>query len=146
MPPNPTVQPGGPIPEAVRRGRLIFESPQTGCATCHPAPFYTDRRKHDVGTADGPDEAAGKVLMDRMTGEAPVASYWNPTVIVSDNRIPVRETDVSTYEFQAPPSGTTVNVEARLIFRRAFKGLMEAKGWGVADILMEVETTSLVVP
>jgi YVTN family beta-propeller protein len=59
MPLNPEIPPGGPVPEAVRRGQQIFESERTGCATCHPPPFYTDRRKHDVGTADGPHEAAG---------------------------------------------------------------------------------------
>lgn len=62
MPANPDVPPGGPLPEAVQRGRLIFESGQAGCATCHPAPFYTDRRRHDVGTADGADEAAGPAI------------------------------------------------------------------------------------
>ncbi len=75
-----------------------------------------------------------------------IGTRWNPTIIVSDNRIPARATDVSVYEFQAPPSGTTVNVEGRLIFRRAFKALMEAQGWDTPDILMGVETASFIVP
>jgi YVTN family beta-propeller protein len=59
MPRNPDILLGGPIPPEVERGRLVFESPATQCAVCHPAPFYTDRQKHDVGTADGPGELAG---------------------------------------------------------------------------------------
>jgi YVTN family beta-propeller protein len=59
MPRNPDIPLGGPIPPQVERGRLVFESPATQCAVCHPAPFYTDRQKHDVGTADGPNELAG---------------------------------------------------------------------------------------
>ncbi len=59
IPRNPAIPPGGPVPPAVERGRQVFESPATGCAVCHPAPAYTDRQKHDVGTGDGPDELAG---------------------------------------------------------------------------------------
>lgn len=36
---------------AVRRGRALFESPATGCATCHPAPTFaasTDHNPFDV--------------------------------------------------------------------------------------------------
>ena len=62
MPRNPDIPPGGPIPPEVERGLLVFESPATQCAVCHPAPFYTDRQKHDVGTADGPDELAGSEI------------------------------------------------------------------------------------
>jgi YVTN family beta-propeller protein len=56
----PPVNGGGQ--EGVERGRLVFESPTTQCAVCHPAPFYTDRRKHDVGTANGPNELAGPTM------------------------------------------------------------------------------------
>lgn len=44
---------------AEQRGRASFESPETQCATCHPAPLYTDLRLHDVGTADGDGEWFG---------------------------------------------------------------------------------------
>lgn len=59
IPRNPAIPPGGPVPPAVERGRQVFESPATGCAVCHPAPSYTDRQKHDVATASGPEELAG---------------------------------------------------------------------------------------
>ncbi len=41
------------------RGKVIFESPSTGCRACHPPPFYTDLKQHDVGTADAPGEWFG---------------------------------------------------------------------------------------
>ena len=47
------------LTESEERGRLIFESPETECAECHPAPLYTNIRKYDVGTANGPGEWFG---------------------------------------------------------------------------------------
>ncbi|MBS1251669.1 MAG: Hydrazine synthase subunit gamma [Anaerolineales bacterium] len=76
MPRNPDIPPGGPIPPAVERGRLVFESPATGCTDCHPAPFYADKQKHDVGTADGPNELAGPEMdTPTLRGLARTAPY-----------------------------------------------------------------------
>jgi YVTN family beta-propeller protein len=50
------------LTEAELRGKVIFESPQTGCAACHPVPLYTDLQVHDVGTADGPGEWFGPLI------------------------------------------------------------------------------------
>jgi YVTN family beta-propeller protein len=51
---------------AARRGRDLFFSAETRCATCHGGPFYTDSRPerpfrvHDVGTGgDDPSETLG---------------------------------------------------------------------------------------
>jgi hypothetical protein len=110
----------------------------------------TDDQQQELAQVDGPTvpdwggDVAGepgktfaKVLRDLDTGQEPAASYWNPTVIVSDNRIPAFGVDTSVYEFAAPPAGP-VNVEATLIFRRAFWELMEAKRWdSTPDIVME---------
>ena len=49
--PNPTQT------SAVRRGRALFESAATGCATCHPAPTFaasTDHNPFDVPLRMGP--------------------------------------------------------------------------------------------
>jgi YVTN family beta-propeller protein len=43
-------------------GRLLFESPGTGCAACHPTPFYTDWQQHDVGTAGAYGEWFGPFI------------------------------------------------------------------------------------
>jgi hypothetical protein len=95
--------------------------------------------------AGRPGKAFAKVLRDLNSGEEPTAAYWNPTIIVSDNRIPAFGVDTSAYEFGAPPAGT-VNAEATLIFRRAFWELMGAKRWDTSDIVMEQKTESIVIP
>lgn len=96
--------------------------------------------------ADRPGKTFAKVLRDLNSGQEPTAAYWNPTIIVSDNRIPAFGVDTSVYEFTAPPAGA-VNVEATLIFRRAFWELMETKRWDdTPDIVMEQETESVVIP
>ena len=46
-------------PEAVARGAVLFADPVTGCAACHPTPYFTDFRVHDVGTASGQRERLG---------------------------------------------------------------------------------------
>jgi hypothetical protein len=92
-----------------------------------------------------PGKAFAKVLRDLNTSEEPTAVYWSPTIIVSATRIPAFGVNTSVYEFAAPPAGT-VNVEATLIFRRAFKALMEAKRWDTPDIVMEQETQVVVIP
>lgn len=45
-----------------QRGQAIFESAETGCASCHPAPLYTDLQQHDVGTADAYGEWFGPLI------------------------------------------------------------------------------------
>jgi cytochrome c peroxidase len=52
------------LSEAAVRGKELFFSAETGCATCHSGPFYTDSspkspRMHDVGTGGGEDEKLG---------------------------------------------------------------------------------------
>lgn len=54
----------GGLSPAAQRGRELFRSERTRCATCHVGPFYSDSRpdrprKHDVGT--GQDDPAEKL-------------------------------------------------------------------------------------
>ena len=84
-----------------------------------------------------PGKAFAKVLRDVETGQSPVISYWKPTTIVSDNRIPALGSDTSVYTFAAPYAGGPVTVTAQLRFRRLFQDVMDAKGWDTPDIVME---------
>jgi len=64
-PPNRYRALWAPLTPAQRRGKEVFERtrrtdgreiPEEGrCITCHPAPYYTDRRMHDVGTKQACD-------------------------------------------------------------------------------------------
>jgi mono/diheme cytochrome c family protein len=89
-----------------------------------------------------PGKGFAKILEELWTEVSPTAAYWNMTRILSDNRIAAFETDTSTYSFASPADGE-VAVEVRLVFRRAFKTLMEQKGWNTPDILMAHDTFTL---
>ena len=38
----------GKLSKAAKRGKKLFESTEVGCFACHPAPLYTDKKKHRV--------------------------------------------------------------------------------------------------
>ena len=78
-----------------------------------------------------------KILMELWTEVSPSGSYWNPTLIVSDNRIPAMTSDKSNYIFQSSKGSGPFEVNVKLLFRRAFIELMDQKGWDKTDILME---------
>jgi len=86
-----------------------------------------------------PGVAYAKVLEELWTGVSPSGAYWNPTRIIADNRIAAFETATSHYEFVLP-QGETVDLHVTLIYRRAYKDLMDQKKWDTPDILMEEET------
>jgi len=53
--PSPHRLAGGGLSPSAERGRRLFFSERIGCATCHPAPLYTDLRTYDVGSK-GPED------------------------------------------------------------------------------------------
>ncbi len=97
------------------------------------------RMKDDGYYAGLPGQGYAKILMELWTGITPSGAYWNPTRVVSDNRIPAFGSDTSTYAFKTSEVSQTseVSVRVTLLFRRAFIELMAQKGWNVPDILME---------
>ena len=91
-----------------------------------------------------PGKALAKVLEEIWTEITPSAAYWNPTRVLSDNRLAAFATDRSSYTFAAPEDGE-VTIEVTLLFRRAFIELMDQKGWDVPDKIMEQQTVQLPV-
>lgn len=77
-----------------------------------------------------------KLLEEKWKGISPTAAYWNPTRVVMDTRIGANESDVGEYLFEAPDPGN-IRIEAVLLYRRAYKELMDQKGWNDPDIVME---------
>ena len=55
--------------------------------------------------------------------------FTDATGILFDNRMPALSTDTSDYRFELPDHNATVHVRARLIYRRAFRFLVDAKAW-----------------
>jgi len=77
-----------------------------------------------------------KVLQELWTNVSPTGAYWNRTRVLSDTRLAAFASDISSYAFAAPTEGTA-SVEIALVYRRAFIGLVDQKGWDVPDIVME---------
>jgi hypothetical protein len=106
-------------------------------------PEYGGRGDPEAGYYAGlPGKIYARILMERWTGVFPTGAYWNMTQVISDNRLAAYAEDSSLYIFSAPAQ-EAVNIDVRLLFRRAFKLLMDQKGWDVPDILMEQITAHL---
>jgi YVTN family beta-propeller protein len=50
---QPPPRPVATMSAAAMRGQTLFNDARTSCASCHAAPLFTDRAKHDVGTGRG---------------------------------------------------------------------------------------------
>lgn len=81
-----------------------------------------------------PGQGYAKILKEKWTQVTPTGAYWNPTILVSDNRIPAMGSDSTAYTFAG--SRDTISITATLYYRRAFKELMDQKSWDVPDLLM----------
>jgi len=55
--------------------------------------------------------------------------FTDATGIQFDNRIPALGVDATNYTFSVPDGSGTIHVRARLIYRRAFRFLVDAKNW-----------------
>jgi hypothetical protein len=82
-----------------------------------------------------PGRGFARILEELWTGVSPTGAYWNPTRVLSDNRLAAFAEDRSTYRFAGPADGD-VQVDVTLLFRRAFITLGDQKGWQDPDIVM----------
>jgi len=89
-----------------------------------------------------PGKAYAKLLQELWTELLPSGAYWNPTRVVSDTRLAAMTMDRLRFSFESADGEAHITV--RLLFRRAFKELMDQKGWTDEDIQME--ETQLMVP
>lgn len=69
----------GQLSPAVERGRQLCESDRVTCATCYPAPLYTDLKTYDVGSRGRSDE--------RSTFDTPTpVEVWRTAPYLHDGR------------------------------------------------------------
>jgi hypothetical protein len=66
---------------------------------------------------------------------------WQATRIVEDTRIKARGSDVSVYTFALPPRAGRVEIQTKLIYRRAFKPLADQKKWKMEDMIVASDAT-----
>ncbi len=57
--------------------------------------------------------------------------FTDATGLQFDNRIHALDSDSTNYTFQVPAGGGELHIRARLIYRRSFRFLTDAKGWTV---------------
>jgi len=69
--PNPAPPPA----DAVARGKALFEG-KANCAVCHPAPYYTDKKMHNVGILT-PLEPDGKYDTPSLVEVYRTAPYYH---------------------------------------------------------------------
>jgi hypothetical protein len=67
-------------------------------------------------------------INEALDGTSPVL-FTDAVAIRFDNRIAAGETDTSRYTFDLPAERGTVRATARLIYRRAWRALVDAKQW-----------------
>lgn len=73
-----------------------------------------------------PGRGFTKVLTD---GANDNVFFTEATAVKSDNRIPAGATDWSSYVVELPEADAAARVDVRLIYRRAFRAIVDLKGW-----------------
>lgn len=99
--------------------------PFTGSQTVHPLGgvgnpafgYYAGR----------PGKLYAKVNHDAQNNSP--TFFTDATGIVFDNRIAALQTDTTSYSFDLPPATGEIRVRARLLYRRAWRALVDAKQW-----------------
>ena len=82
-----------------------------------------------------PGKGFSKILQGRINDQGPVVRpvlFIDAESVAENSVIPSGTTDTSIYSFQIPSSvavGTQITIEARLLYRRAFRALAVTKGW-----------------
>jgi len=131
-----------PTGVAIRNAMLVVTATWNGQALAQVAgpaiPFW--------GSDDVPGEQPGdyaghagkgfaKVLEGRIDGQGPVVRpvlFIDAENVLADTAIPSGATDTTVVEFELPPgtpAGAVVEIEAKLLYRRAFRALQVTKGW-----------------
>lgn len=91
---------------------------------------------HDLGGVGNPNQGyfaglPGKFyakVNHNAAGQGPTF-FTEATGIQFDNRIAANQSDLTQYTFQLPTVESNIRVRARLIYRRAFRFLVDAKNW-----------------
>ena len=91
---------------------------------------------HDLGGVGDPEKGyfaglPGK-LYAKVNGDAANKGptfFTDAANILWDNRIPPLGKDATKYSFALPSDGGEIHVRARLVYRRSWRALVDAKGW-----------------
>src|SRR5690606_4908803 len=110
-------------------------------------PWWADDEvpgKQEGDHAGAPGRGFAKLLQGRINGQGAVESpvlFIDAESVAANTAIPSGATDTSSYRFVLPPGfeGKTADVQARLLYRRAWRALAVTKGWTQTPSGMPVE-------
>jgi MYXO-CTERM domain-containing protein len=140
---------GHHVPTGVTIRNMILIVEATHAADGSPLTHTGDQLIHELGGVDGapedgyfggmPGKLYAKINHD-AEGNGPTF-FTDAVGIISDTRIPALESDATQFTFSSDVGGE-VDIHARLIYRRSWRVLLDAKGWvedGHGEILEDVE-------
>ena len=99
--------------------------PYSGTQTVHPLGGVGNPAQGYY--AGRPGKLYAKVNHDALNNST--TFFTDATGIVFDTRIPALQSDNTAYAFTLPPTATNVHVRARVLYRRAWRALVDAKQW-----------------
>ncbi|MBL4660171.1 MAG: hypothetical protein JKY19_07430 [Alcanivoracaceae bacterium] len=126
-----------PTGVTVRNMILLVEAWQEGNDPLTDSLLHTGTQSiHELGGIGDPAQGyyaglAGKFyakVNHDINGNGPTF-FTDATGIQFDNRIPANQSDTTNYTFQLPDHQADIKVRARLIYRKAFRFLVDAKNW-----------------
>lgn len=126
-----------PTGVTVRNMILLVEAWEDGQdPLVNPLGYTGTQTIHDLGGIGDPAQGYYAGLPGKYFGKVNHdANLQGPTFFTDatgiqfDNRIPALGMDATNYTFSLPAGSGTVHVRARLIYRRAFRALVDAKNW-----------------
>jgi hypothetical protein len=125
-----------PTGVTIRNMILLVEASQTadgsalehtGSQTIHPLGGVGEAGAEEGYYAGLPGKLYAKINV-AQNGTSPTF-FTDAVGIVEDNRIAALATDETSYSFALPPGGGEIQVRARLVYRRAWRALVDAKQW-----------------
>ncbi|MFU8832692.1 MAG: carboxypeptidase regulatory-like domain-containing protein [Wenzhouxiangella sp.] len=125
---------------SLRNALLVVEATVDGQTLAQSGggviPFYGSAQDSatDDDLAGQPGKGFARVLEGRINGEGPVVRpvlFIDAENVWSDTTIASGETDVSSYRFDLTglPEDSVVEINARLLYRRAWRDTVVTKGW-----------------
>lgn len=127
---------GHHVPTGVTVRNMILLVEATRASDGSPLVFDSGPVVHSLGGVGDPAQGyyAGqpgrlfaKFIRD-ANGNGPTF-FTDAAELVFDTRLPALATDASSYVFDVPRGAGDISIRARLIYRRAFRALVDAKQW-----------------
>jgi uncharacterized membrane protein YgcG len=123
-----------PTGVTIRNAILLVEA--VNVADGAPLEHLGDQMVHELGGVGDPSEGyfaglPGKLFakVNHDANGAGPTFFTDAAGITFDTRIPALASDVTSYVFALPPGGGSVALRARVIYRRSWRALVDAKGW-----------------